>query len=91
MLNDYAEGVVDTGSYTISKVHFLPQQAGMPIYGIKDANEWVFESDSDEKECKYIWQFDIKESYALHIVNKYASQLTRVGVDIAECMRIKSE
>lgn len=91
LLNTFEEGVVDTSSYSINQIHFLPEQDKMPIYAKRDGTEWVFESSSDNEHNKYIWQFDIKESYALHIVNKYVSQLTRVGVDIAECMRIKSE
>lgn len=78
---------VNVNSYAITKIHFKPLRDGTPVIAIANDKYWEFESVDKEK---YQWQFDIKESYALHIVNKYASQLTRVGVDIAECMR-KSE
>lgn len=92
MLNDFSEVIVETSSYSICKMRFLPQENGTPIYGKKEENQWVFESTSQNAFAyKYIWQFDIKESYALQIVNKYASQLTRVGVDLAESMRTNSE
>lgn len=79
---------VNINSYAITKIHFNPLKDGAPVAANAQGEYWEFESIDREK---YQWQFDIKESYALHIVNKYASQLTRVGVDIAECMRVKGE
>ncbi len=79
---------VSVNSYAVTKIHFNPLQDGAPIAANAIENGWEFKSINNER---YQWQFDIKESYALHIVNKYASQLTRVGVDIAECIRKKSE
>lgn len=78
---------VSVNSYAVTKIHFNPLQDGAPVAANSIGNGWEFKSIDNER---YQWQFDIKESYALHIVNKYAAQLTRVGVDIAECMR-KSE
>lgn len=79
---------VDVSSYAVTKICFCPSQDRGLVSATANDGVWTFESiDSG----KFQWEFAIKESYALHIVNKYASQLTRVGIDIAECIRIKSE
>lgn len=79
---------VDVNSYSIKKIHFNPSRDGAPVFANATDKGWEFVSIDS---MRFQWEFDIKESYALHIVNKYASQLTRVGIDVAECIRIKSE
>lgn len=79
---------VNVNSYAIKKIHFNPSRDGAPVFANSNDKGWEFVSNDSER---FQWEFDIKESYALHIVNKYASQLTRVGIDIAECIRVKSE
>ena len=51
-----------------------------------DSNTLIFQC---EQGFKYKWIFDLMESHAQKIVNEYAANLSRVGIDESEWLRRK--
>lgn len=78
--------IVDNKTYSIELHRFLPNENEANITTkFKDKNEYVFE-DTDGKQ--FVWVAELKEMFAQHIVSAYASQLSRVGVDNSEWIRL---
>lgn len=78
--------IVDNKSYSIKLHRFSPNKNNANITAeLKENGEYVFE-DTDGK--KFVWVAELKELFAQHIVSAYASQLSRVGIDNSEWIRL---
>ena len=78
--------IVDNKSYSIELFKFSPNENNGNITAkLKENGEYVFE-DTDGKE--FVWVAELKELFAQHIVSAYASQLSRVGIDNSEWIRL---
>lgn len=78
--------IVDNKTYSIELHKFSPKEKEANITAkLKDNNEYVFE-DTDGKQ--FVWVAELKEMFAQHLVSSYASQLSRVGIDNSEWIRI---
>lgn len=78
--------IVDNRSYSLESHKFSPtNNKETLIIAKKIKNEYVFQ-DSDKKQ--FIWVAELKKLFAQHIVSAYASQLSRVGIDNSEWIRL---
>lgn len=78
--------IVDNKSYSIKLHRFSPNENNANITAeLKENGEYVFE-DTDGKQ--FVWVAELKELFAQHIVSAYASQLSRVGIDNSEWIRL---
>lgn len=78
--------IVDNTSYSIELHRFSPfENNGNITAELQENGEYVFE-DTDGKQ--FVWVAELKELFAQHIVSAYASQLSRVGVDNSEWIRL---
>lgn len=78
--------IVDNKSYSIELHRFSPNENNANITAeSKENGEYVFE-DTDGKQ--FVWVAELKELFAQHIVSAYASQLSRVGIDNSEWIRL---
>lgn len=77
--------IVDNKSYSIELHEFSPNGNVANITAQLKNNEYVFE-DTDGKS--FVWVAELKEMFAQYIVSTYASQLSRVGVDNSEWIRL---
>lgn len=78
--------IVDNKSYSIELHRFSPNENDSNIKAEpKENGEYVFE-DTDGKQ--FVWVAELKELFAQHIVSAYASQLSRVGIDNSEWIRL---
>lgn len=78
--------IVDNKSYSIKLHRFSPNKNNAIITAeLKENGEYVFE-DTDGK--KFVWVAELKEMFAQHIVAAYTSQLSRVGIDNSEWIRL---
>jgi len=78
--------IVDNKSYSIELHRFSPYGNSTNIIAeLKENGEYVFE-DTDGKQ--FVWVAELKEMFAQHIVSAYASQLSRVGIDNSEWIRL---
>lgn len=72
-------------SYSLKTIWFSPNNGDDVIKATKDNAECFYFTDIQDN--KYIWCCDLKESFALKILNEYVQKLTRVGVDQSEWLR----
>ena len=78
--------IVDNKSYSIELFRFSPNENKANITAeLKENGEYVFE-DTNGKQ--FVWVAELKELFAQHIVSAYASQLSRVGIDNSEWIRL---
>lgn len=78
--------IVDNKSYSIELLRFSPNENNANITAeLKENGEYVFE-DTDGRQ--FVWVAELKEMFAQHIVSAYASQLSRVGIDNSEWIRL---
>lgn len=78
--------IVDNKSYSIKLHRFSPNENNANITAeLKENGEYLFE-DTDGKQ--FVWVAELKELFAQHIVSAYASQLSRVGIDNSEWIRL---
>lgn len=78
--------IVNNKSYSIKLHRFSPNENNANITAeLKENGEYVFE-DTDGKQ--FVWVAELKELFAQHIVSAYASQLSRVGIDNSEWIRL---
>ena len=77
---------VDLKSYNLTQYVLKPDEESKTIRAVQDGNnQYVFEVINQQ----YLrWICDIKKTLALRIVNQYTSQLSRVGVDQPEWVRL---
>lgn len=78
--------IVDNKSYSIELHKFSPiKDTDAQILADQKDDQYVF-TDTENKQ--YIWIAELKELFAQHIVSAYASQLSRVGIDNSEWIRL---
>lgn len=84
-LEDNIIGFVDTHPYNIVSFIFQPQEEDHPVSAIIENDKFVFRSVISS----YQWITTLKSLYAQRIVEACSSQLSRVGLDMSEWMRIQ--
>ena len=78
--------IVDNKSYSIELYKFSPINDEAQITAQLIANdEYAF---IDKHGNQFVWVAELKEMFAQHIVSAYASQLSRVGIDNSEWIRL---
>lgn len=79
--------IVDGKSYSIELYKFSPinEMDTQIIAQIIDNERYIF-IDKDGRQ--FVWLAELKEMFAQHIVSAYASQLSRVGIDNSEWIRL---
>lgn len=86
IINEDSLYLVEEKSYSIDIRHFKPEIDKAPIMSRKlPSGECGF---IDSKNQQYIWIAELKELLAQRIVESYASQLSRVGIDNSEWIRL---
>lgn len=79
---------VDSKSYSIELHKFAPNKDSdtqITAQYVPQDNKYVF---TDITGQRFIWIAELKEMFAQHIVSAYASQLSRVGIDNSEWIRL---
>ena len=76
---------VDSKSYSIELHKFKPIGTDAQIFAKPQNDQYVF---TDMENKQYFWVAELKDMFAQHIVSDYASQLSRVGIDNSEWIRI---
>ena len=79
---------VDSKSYSIELHKFAPNNDSdtqITAQYVSPNNKYVF---TDITGKRFIWIAELKEMFAQHIVSAYASQLSRVGIDNSEWIRL---
>ena len=71
-------------SYGIKTIRFKADESSM-IVAKKQDDKWVFKSIHGES---FEWVFDLKDLHAQRIVNNYCAQLSRVGLNESEWLRL---
>lgn len=77
--------IVDNKSYSIELHKFKPIATDVQILAKPQNDQYVF---TDIENKQYIWVAELKDMFAQHIVSNYASQLSRVGIDNSEWIRL---
>lgn len=86
VVEDQKHLIVDNKSYSIVLYKFSPiNKEDMQILGVQQGDQYVF---TDKDGRRYIWVAELKEMFAQHIVSAYVSQLSRVGIDNSEWIRL---
>ena len=86
VVEDNKHLIVDNKSYSIELHKFSPiEETDAQILAYQKDGQYVFK-DTENKQ--YIWVAELKEMFAQHIVSAYASQLSRVGIDNSEWIRL---
>lgn len=78
--------IVDDNSYAIEVYKFTPDEDKSLIIAQKSDSKECFFQDITGKH--FVWVAELKEIFAQNIVTAYASQLSRVGVDNSEWLRL---
>ena len=66
-------------------IKFKPIGENAPVIAIKEKDSFVFESSHNKK---FTWVVELKEMHAQRIVNNYCAQLSRVGLNESEWLRL---
>lgn len=72
-------------SYAIKTIKFAPKEGQTTIIATKDNERFIFKSIYNEI---FEWITDLKDLHAQRIANTYTSELSRVGLDESEWLRI---
>ena len=72
-------------SYAIKTIKFAPSEGQTTIIAIKENERFLFKSVYGET---FEWITDLKDLHAQRIANIYTSELSRVGLDESEWLRI---
>lgn len=72
-------------SYAIKTIKFAPLEGQTIIIAVKENNRFLFKSVYNEI---FEWATDLKDLHAQRIANTYTSELSRVGLDESEWLRI---
>lgn len=79
----------DKSSYAIKTVKFKPVEGATVIQASKDEKgKYIFMSYYEEA---YEWIVDLKEMQAQRILNSYCAQLSRVGLNESEWLRLAAK
>ena len=77
--------IVDNKTYSIEAHKFSPIGKETQISARSENGNFIFK-DTDGKQ--YVWVAELKKLFAQHIVSEYTSQLSRVGIDNSEWIRL---
>ena len=77
---------VKNESHSIELHEFVPNNDNEPI--IAKQNKQIGYAFKDKIDKYYVWVAELKEMFAQHIVAAYTSQLSRVGIDNSEWIRL---
>lgn len=79
---------VDLKSYKLRTIKFESDKEAGAVIAKKHNDKWIFVSAHHEE---FQWLFDLKETHALRILNRYCFVLSRVGLDESEWLRRLSD
>ena len=79
---------VDNKSYHIKIFVFSPDEESHDIFFRKEGERFVI---SDEQGADFVWKGELKELQAQRISTAYSSELSRVGLDESEWLRVKGK
>lgn len=79
---------VDLKSYKLRTIKFESDKEAGAVIAKKHNDKWIFVSTYHEE---FQWLFDLKETHALRILNRYCFVLSRVGLDESEWLRRLSD
>lgn len=77
---------VKNESHSIELHEFVPNNDNEPI--IAKQYKQIGYAFKDKIDKYYVWVAELKEMFAQHIVSTYTSQLSRVGIDNSEWIRL---
>lgn len=83
--NIYGSYFSNKSSFAIKTVKFKPKEGATIIQASKKEDKYVFYSSYGET---YEWVVDLKEMQAQRILNSYCAQLSRVGLNESEWLRL---
>ena len=80
---------INESSYALKTIKFSTNNDEQAIYAVKNDNgKYLFTSIHQEP---YEWVVDLKEMHAQRIVNNYCAQLSRVGLNESEWLRLQAK
>ena len=89
IVNKESRFKINGASYALKTMKFRANNNEQAIYAVKNSNDkYVFTSIHQEQ---YEWVVDLKEMHAQRIVNNYCSQLSRVGLNESEWLRLQAK
>ena len=73
--------------YAIEIIEFTPFEDTEIIQAQKEGDGFYYFTGGPDNQIKFKWILDLKEAHAQRIVNNFAAQLSRVGLDESEWLR----
>lgn len=89
IVNNELKLFTNKSSYALKTIKFRANNNEQAIYAVKNDNgKYLFTSIHQEQ---YEWVVDLKEMHAQRIVNNYCAQLSRVGLNESEWLRLQAK
>lgn len=88
IVNNELKLFTNKSSFAIKTMKFKPKEGATIIQASKHEDKYVFYSSYGET-CE--WVVDLKEMQAQRIVNNYCAQLSRVGLNESEWLRLQAK
>lgn len=88
IVNNELKLFTNKSSFAIKTMKFKPKEGATIIQASKKEDKYVFYSSYGET---YEWVVDLKEMQAQRIVNNYCAQLSRVGLNESEWLRLQAK
>ena len=88
IVNNELKLFTNKSSFAIKTMKFKPKEGASIIQASKQEDKYVFYSSYGET-CE--WVVDLKEMQAQRIVNNYCAQLSRVGLNESEWLRLQAK
>ena len=88
IVNNELKLFTNKSSFAIKTMKFKPKEGATIIQASKKDDKYVFYSSYGET-CE--WVVDLKEMQAQRIVNNYCAQLSRVGLNESEWLRLQAK
>ena len=79
---------VDNKSYHIKMFVFSPNEGSYEILFRKEGERFVV---TDNQDAEFVWNGELKELQAQRISTAYSTELSRVGLDESEWLRLKGK
>ena len=73
--------------YAIEIIEFTPFEDTEIVQAQKEGDGFYYFTGGPDNQIKFKWILDLKEAHAQRIVNNFAAQLSRVGLDESEWLR----
>lgn len=82
---------VKKNSYDIRTIKFNGNNVGEVRAVLKDESYFFYSCYHDKTDCsdEFRWIFELKDLHAQRIVNSYSAQLSRIGLDESEWLRLQ--